>query len=363
MATPSYPLLVNLAVLSPQPTGISVYARQVTPHLRSLQPLLLSAQPLAAVPPLAHRPISAHLTPAQGSSGHLRRLLWTQFHLPLLYRQYRSHLIFSPLPEIPLGMGCRSVAMIHDLIPLRFPNPKSALTLYFRHILPWVLRQSVHLICNSQATAQEVITRFQIPETKITAIPLAYDAEHFRPLHLPRQNYCLYLGRPDPHKNLTRVIQAIAQVPEDVELWIVGSHDPRYTPQLQALGESLGLTQRLRFLDYVPYTDLPRLYSQALALVFPSLWEGFGLPVLEAMACGTPVITSNCSALPEVAGNAAILVDPYNVGAIAGAIKAICQESGLSQQLTQAGLQRAKQFSWTQTGQATHQVLAQMLGR
>ena len=361
MAPPSYPLLVNLAVLSPKPTGISIYAQQVVPHLRSLHPLLLSPQDLPEAAAIAHRTIPANLSPAHGSPGHLRRLLWTQFQLPLLYHQYRSTLIFAPLPEIPLGLGCRSVAMVHDLIPLRFPNPKSALTLYFRQVLPWVLRRSVHLICNSHATAQDVITQFRIPETKITPIPLAYDRAHFRPLNLPRQNYCLYIGRPDPHKNLPRIIQALAQGPGDLELWIVGGHDRRYTPQIQALSDTLGLGQRLKFLDYVPYSDLPQLYSQAIALIFPSLWEGFGLPVLEAMACGTPVITSNCSALPEVAGEAAILVDPYNVGEIAAAIQAIVQDSGLAQQLVNAGLQQAQKFSWTQTGQATAQVLAQLL--
>lgn len=361
MAAPVHPLLINLAILHAKPTGIGVYAQQVVPHFRSLQPLLLSAQPFPSTHPLPHHPIPASMTPAQGSLGHARRLLWTQFRLPWLYHRYRSSLIFSPLPEIPVGMGCRSVAVVMDLIPLRFPNSKSALTQYFRHVLPWVLQRSVHLVCISQATAQDVVTRFHIPERKVTTIPLAYDAEHFRPLDLPRQNYVLYVGRPDPHKNLRRVIQAMAQVPGDLQLWIVGGYDRRYTPELQALGESLGLAQRLRFLDYVPYGDLPRLYSQAMALVFPSLWEGFGLPVLEAMACGTPVITSNCSSLPEVAGDAAILVDPYQVGEIAAAIESIARDTGLAQRLVSAGLAQAQQFSWAKTGQATAQVLAGLL--
>ena len=360
MALTPAPLLLNLAVLSPKPTGISVYARQVVPHLRDLHPLVLSAQPW---PDLDRRSIPANLTPAQGSRGHLQRLLWTQFCLPQIYRQHRSTLIFSPLPEIPLGWGCRSVAMVHDLIPLRFPQRRSALTLYFRQVVPWVLRQAVHLLCNSQATALDVIRRFRIPEHKITPIPLAYDAQHFRPLGLPRRNYFLYVGRPDPHKNVERIIRAFALVPGERELWLVGGYDRRYTPQLQGLGVALGLGDRLRFLDYVPHGDLPRLYGQALALVFPSLWEGFGLPVLEAMACGTPVITSQGSALPEVAGDAALLVDPYGVGDIAAAMGAIADDQGLAPQLTAAGLAQVQRFSWQKTGAATAQILGDLLGR
>jgi glycosyltransferase involved in cell wall biosynthesis len=360
MVSPGYPLLVNLAVLSPKPTGISVYACQVVPHLQPLNPLLLSAQPW---PGFAHHPISSHMTPLQGIKGHGRRLLWTEFQLARLYGRYRSRLIFSPVPEIPLGWGCRSVAMIHDLIPLRFPQRRSALTGYFRHVLPWVIRQAEHLVCNSQATAEEVMAYFRVPARKITPIPLAYDASQFypRPENDRRGHYFLYVGRPDPHKNLERVIRAFALGPEDTELWIVGGHDRRYTPALQALGEHLQVGERLRFLDYVPQEDLPRLYGQALALVFPSLWEGFGLPVLESMACGTPVITSQVSALPEAAGSAALLVNPYGVEEIAEAMATIAQGGSFVQQLREAGLAQAQKFSWQATGQATAQVLQRFL--
>lgn len=207
---------------------------------------------------------------------------------------------------------------------------------------------------------------WDIPAEKITPIPLACDRAHFRPLDLPQRldpPYFLYLGRPDPYKNLRRTLTAFAEVAKgnEWEFWIAGSPDPRYTPALQAQAGELGIGDRVKFLEYVPYAQLPTLLNGAIALVFPTLWEGFGIPVLEAMACGTPVITSNCSSLPEVTGDAGIVVDPYNCEEIAEAMKAIANDSDLRSRLSTLGLQRAAQFSWQKTGQRTAEVLAQFL--
>ncbi|WP_348234315.1 glycosyltransferase family 1 protein [Trichocoleus sp. DQ-U1] len=354
------PLLVNLSFIFSQPTGISTYAINLFPHLQPLEPTLLTAQNF---PNYRCYPVPSDLTPAQGSKGHFRRLLWTQRQLPEIYKKLNSSLIFSPVPEAPLYAGCRSVVMVHDLIPLRFPKCFSPLTPYFRYYIPQVLAQAEHIICNSSSTAQDIIDFFHIPEYKITPIHLAYDVNHFRFLDIPRSNYFLYVGRQDHYKNIARLINAFATLPScrDNELWIAGAGDKRYTPVLMAQVEQLGIKNQVKFLDYVSYEELPTLINQAIALVFPSLWEGFGLPVLEAMACGTPVITSNLSSLPEVAGDAALLVNPYNVGEIAEAMQAVVTDSGWRSRLRQASLARASQFSWTKTGQATAQVLQRYL--
>ena len=177
----------------------------------------------------------------------------------------------------------------------------SPLTRYYRHYLPLVLQQAKHIICNSQATARDLVDFFKIPVDKITPILLAHDANNFGPIALTEADknyscpYFIYVGRHDPHKNLPRLIEAFATISNKLEcqLWIVGSPDRRYTPKLQLQALELGVEKRIKFLNYLPYEQLPILLNQAIALVFPSLWEGFGLPVLEAMACGTPVITSN----------------------------------------------------------------------
>jgi glycosyltransferase involved in cell wall biosynthesis len=352
-------LLINLSFVIPEATGHTTYAINLFPHLQSLEPILLTSRTIDnytcyEVPP--------DLTPNQGTRGHFRRLLWTQMRLPQIYKQLQANLLFSPIPEAPLYSNCRFVVMVHDLIPLRFPKPLSPLTPYFRHYIPQVLNRAQHIVCNSKATARDITDFFNIPSKKITPILLAYDAERFRYLNLPIRNYFLYVGRQDPYKNLQRVIAAFAAIPNrDYELWLVGPTDRRYMPILKAKTEQLGVANLVKFLNYVPYSQLPILLNSALALVFPSLWEGFGLPVLEAMACGTPVITSNLSSLPEVAGDAAILVDPHNTAEIAAAMQTIATEEKVRSHLSQLSLTRASQFSWAKTGKATAEVLSSYL--
>jgi glycosyltransferase involved in cell wall biosynthesis len=353
-------LIINLSVLFSRPTGISIYIKNLFPYLKPLNPTLLTTE---NHPEFNCYPISDSLTVAQDPKNHFLRLLWTQFQLPKIYENLKSQLLFSPVIEAPLYTNCRFIVTAHDFIPLRFPQPWSRLTTYYRYFIPQVLNQSLHIICDSQSTAQDMTNFFQIAPSKITSIPLAYDRLNFRFLNLPTRNYFLYIGRHDPYKNLHRLITAFSQLPHqrDYELWLAGPTDPRYTPLLKKQTEELGITDAVKFLNYVPYNELPTLINQAIALVFPSLWEGFGLPVLEAMACGTPVITSNLSSLPEVTGDAAILINPYITEEITAAMSQILADATGRSQLSRQGMDRAKQFSWEKTGFATAEVLKKFL--
>lgn len=370
-------MLINLAYLLNRPTGTTSYALNLLPYLAELSPSFL-ATPASGLP--HYIPVPDNMTAAEGTAGHLRRLWWTQFQVPKTVRRIeRSHaspLLFSPIPEIPLSLRtpkpnrCRSVVTFHDLIPLRFPNDFGAIKYYYRYYVPQVLTQAEQVICNSEATARDVVDFYGIPARKLSPIPLAYDADNFRPVKarpvLPDgfevgRPYFLMLGRQAPYKNVSAAIQALSKLPNDYILLIAGPTDERYTPELEKLAEEKGVRSRLKFLSYVPYDQLPALLSSAIALIFPSLWEGFGLPVLEAMACGTPVIASAVASVPEVAGDAACLIDPLDFEEIAGAMGAIAADSQMRQQLSDASLQRAKHFSWVQTGQATVQVLKRYL--
>ncbi|MDZ8108413.1 MAG: glycosyltransferase family 1 protein [Nostoc sp. DedQUE12a] len=350
-------LLINLSFLLNQPTGISTYALNLLPHLQQLYPTLLVFQNISGY---NCYPTPANLTPEQGVKGHLKRLFWTQFQLPQIYKKLKSQILFSLLPEAPIYTNCRFIVMVHDFIPLRFPKSFSPLTYYHRYYIPQVINQAQHIVCNSQATAKDITDFYQIPARKITPIPLAYDRTHFRFLNLPTSNYFLYIGRQNSYKNLHGLIAAFGALPNnsDYELWLAGPSDRRYTPTLKAQVAQLGIGNRVKFLDYVAYSELPKIINQAIGLVFPTLWEGFGLPVLEAMACGTPVITSNLSSLPEVAGDAAILIDPYNTREITEAMEAIATDPGLRSRLSNQGIIRSQQFSWEKTGQATAEVLS-----
>jgi len=353
-------LIINLSILFSQPTGISNYAKNLFPYLKSLNPTLLTAE---NYPDFNCYPVPNNLTPADGTKGHLRRLLWTQFQLPEIYQNLKSQLLFSPIPEAPLYTNCRFIVTAFDMIPLRFPNRLSPLTTYHKYYTPEVFKQAEHIICISESTANDIIQFYQIPSHKITPILLAGDNSHFQFLNLPTRNYFLYVGRQDPYKNLQRLITAFSALPHrnDYELWLAGPYDKRYSPLLEIQTQELGISHLVKFLNYVSYDELPIIINQAIALVFPSLWEGFGLPVLEAMACGTPVITSNISSLPEVAGDAAILINPYNPGEITAAMTTIINDSETRKQLSEKGLKRANQFSWEKTGLATVEVLKQYL--
>ncbi|MEY3403072.1 MAG: hypothetical protein RLZZ86_2688 [Cyanobacteriota bacterium] len=356
----SHQLIINLSIIFSQPTGISNYAKNIFPYLTSLNPTLLTSE---KYPNYNCYSVPNNLTPADGTKGHLNRLLWTQFQLPKIYQKLKSQLLFSPIPEAPLYTNCRFIVMSHDMIPLRFPKRFSPLTPYHLYYVPQVLNQAQHIICNSHATAKDLVDFFHIPSNKITPIPLAYDSSHFQFLNLPTRNYFLYIGRQDPYKNLQRLITAFSALPNrnDYELWLAGPDDQRYSPLLEIQTQELGINHLVKFLNYVPYDELPIIINQAIALVFPTLWEGFGLPVLEAMACGTPVITSNISSLPEVAGDGAILINPYHIEEITAAMKMIINDSETRKQLSEKGLKRVNQFSWEKTGLATVEVLKQYL--
>lgn len=350
-------ILINLSFLASKPTGHTVYAKNLLPGLSSLDPVLLTGQNVADY---RCYKISNQLTPDQGTKGHFNRLKWTQFSLPKIYQKLQSDLIFSPIPEAPIFTNCRYIVTLHDFIPLRFPRFTSPLTQYYKHYVPHVLNQAQHILSDSESTANDAIEFYKIPSNKIAIVPLAYDDQHFKFLDRPVENYFLYVGRHDAYKNIGRSLTAFSQLPKEYEFWIAGAPDPRFTPTLKAQAEELGMIDRIQFLSYVSYAELPELINRAIALVFPSLWEGFGLPVLEAMACGTPVITSNLSSLPEVAGDAAILVNPYAENEILDAMNAIVQPT-LRTELRQKGLDRAAHFSWQTTAAQTAKVLQQFL--
>ncbi|MGC1219277.1 MAG: glycosyltransferase family 1 protein [Phormidesmis sp.] len=366
-------MLVNLAYLLNRPTGTTNYALNLLPYLDTLSPTYLATSASG----LTHyTPVPDNMTAADGIAGHLRRLRWTQFNLKK-YCKTQSSALFSPIPEAPLFFSAQNrpqtVVTFHDLTPLRFPDDFGGIKFFFRYYVPQVLAQAEAIICDSEASARDVVTFYGIPARKLISIPLAHDHQHFCPTsalpQLPGEKdltsrpYFLMLGRQAPHKNLGRVIAAMSSVPSEFSLLIAGPSDPRYTPRLKAQADELGVRSQVKFLDYVPYDQLPALLSHAHALVFPSLWEGFGLPVLEAMACGTPVITTCTSSLPEVVGDAALLIDPYDSESIAAAMNQVCHDSSLREQLSTAGLARAQSFSWQATGQATVEVLSHVLGK
>jgi glycosyltransferase involved in cell wall biosynthesis len=358
--TPTPLALFNGSYLGRRPTGIGVVARDLVDALDpALVPLL---DPLGGHRP-GSIPIPANLSPEHGRRGHLARLLWTQRRLPELLRASGAPLLLSPLPEAPLLRGVRAVVLAHDLLPLRYPQLTPLLAYHLAYV-PLVLHRAVRVLCNSEATAREVHGRLGVPARRLVPIRLGFDPGLLRPLQLEREPFFLVLGRHDPHKNLERVLRAFAGLPDparELRLKLVGPHDPRYTPRLQRLAAELGIAGRCDWHPWVSDQERLALLNRCLALVLVSLWEGFGLPALEAMACAAPVIASRAGALPEVVGDDALVVDPRSPAAIGAAMGRLLREPALVRELAEAGPRRAARYSWRATAGEVTAVLIDCL--
>lgn len=344
-----------------RPTGLSVYAQNVVPHLEELDPIVLIRESLveswsAEHPGLRLEPIRNDLSADSGPRGHARRLGWVETVLAKRLRTLANPLLFSPVPEAPNLRHVPTVVTVFDFIPRLFYPASHPLHQYTRRYVPRVLRRATRVISISEATATDAVRYGKIDRSKIDVTPLACDTDHFRPLGLDRQSSFLYLGRYAPYKNIELALRGFADAMIDgFEFCLAGPPDPGFDQMIREFRDRRGLA--VRFIPYPSYSDLPKLLNEATALVFPSKYEGFGLPILEAMACGTPVVTSNVSAMSEVAGDAAILIDPHDAGAVSAAMRVLAERGERWSDLRNRGLVRASGFSWESTGARTAAVL------
>ena len=351
--------MLNGSPLGQQPTGIGVVTLALAKALRPDRVMFLD--PVATGHPNS-LPIPNSLSSDSGRQGHLRRLLWTQHQLPGLLKQTGASFLLSPLPEAPILQkgGVRSIVLAHDLIPLRFPRLEPLLAYHLAYV-PFVLHQAERVLCNSEATAREIHHWLRVPRHKLVVIRLGFDQDQLRPLDLPRQPFFLVLGRHDHHKNLPRVLRAFARLGSpDLRLKLVGPPHPRRTPKLKRLAAELGIAHQCEWISWVNNKERLRLLNTTYALVMPSLWEGFGLPALEAMACGTTVVAGRAGALPEVVGSAGLLVDPTNPVSIASAMARALSDRGVQRQARQSGPGRAGQFRWETTARQVEALLEEL---
>ncbi len=311
-----------------------------------------------------------------------------QTRLPWFVRRLRLDVLHSPYYIKPYLLPCPSVVSLYDLISARYPQylPSPWARLAFAATTRLAITTARRLITLSAASRRDLAELYGVPPERVTVTPLASD-EHFRPIEdvavletmrrkyaLP-ERFVLYLGSNKPHKNLVRLVKAWSLVlsPQSPvpnrqsaignrQLVVAGHWDPRY-PQAQQKATELGLGEAVRFLGDVAEADLPALYNLATVFAFPSLYEGFGLPPLEAMACGTPVVCANTSSLPEVVGDAALLFDPLDVQAMAATIAQALSDASLRAALRARGLARARLFSWERTARETLATYREAVGR
>lgn len=300
---------------------------------------------------------------------------WDQISLPRSLKRDRVSVFLSPYYKGPLSTSCPTVITIHDLFFIEYPGRP-------RLMYDWGMTQLAHLyavkahaiIADSDYSKRAIVSRLGVAPEKVRVIPVSL-GEEFRPLdqtdtvakkyglHDP---YVLTIGNFMPHKNLHRLVEAYARLPQALRAryrLVLAGRMNEHAEALARTVETLGLSDWIVFPGYIPDEDLPALYAGAALFALPSLEEGFGLPALEALACGTPVVASNRASIPEVVGSAALLVDPENLGALTVSIERGLTDQPLRDRLRSDGLAQARRFSPERTSGQVIQLIEQLAGK
>jgi len=349
-----------------QTAGIGRYVREMvkalTAHQTPYHYHLFAANGLNHQPEFtSHHNISWHST--RITRRWLERL-WYRLHLPLPVELWTGSLDIFHQPDFvlpPTRAQAQTIVTIHDLSFVRLPSfTMPGMLTYLNRWVPYSVKKADHVIAVSKATKQDLIELYQTPPDKISVLYHGITSE-FRPiddetvLQAVRQKYGLHdnpfiltVGTIHPRKNFQRLVEAFAQLQQDVPdllLVIVGGQGWQCEVVFNEVKRQR-VEPYVRFLGFADDTDLPALYNAAMVFAYPSLYEGFGLPVLEAMACGTPVVSSNASALPEVVGTAGFLVEPDDVKGLTNHLGNLLINESERERLSEMGLHQAQQFSW-----------------
>lgn len=357
-----------------QRSGVGHYTGRLLAHLVKQRPeweyLLFSNRPFDSL-----EAELAHALPLTNKFG-LSRFVWMQLMLPHIIRKRKPDLCHFPNNTAPFLLERPSVITIHDAsLFLHSQHHPPSRILALRLLLPHVARRATAVITVSEHAKQDLMRVLKLPADNIHVIHEAAP-DGFAPLTNPVQrrqlqakyqlpdHFVLFVGTIEPRKNLIRLIRAVGLLRKrgcKMQLVLVGPNGWLINGTLEKEIESLGLQDAVQNLGYVPQADLPGIYSLATVFAFPSLYEGFGLPPLEAMACGTPVLTSRNSAMAEICGEAAWLVDPHEDVAIADGLAHLLGDSDLREHLRQLGLARAQTYSWERTARETAVVYEKVL--
>jgi glycosyltransferase involved in cell wall biosynthesis len=302
------------------------------------------------------------------------RVLWEQTALPLALARGRADLFHSMAFALPWVRPCRSVVTIYDLSFVLSPEAfRPANRLYLRAITRRSASWADAVIAISENTKRDIVRLWGISPDKVRVAPCGVDerfgplppdeVERFRRRHSLPEQMVLFIGTLEPRKNLVTLIEAYALLRRRGlrhVLVLAGGKGWKYEPVFEAV-ERLGLGDAVRFPGYVPADELPLWYNAASLFVYPSLYEGFGLPPLEAMACGTPVIVSDRASLPEVVGPEGITVGPSDVSGLADEMQRVLSDSSLAEHLSDYGRRRAKEYSWDRAARVTLDVYRSLL--
>jgi glycosyltransferase involved in cell wall biosynthesis len=363
-----------------QGAGIGRSVRELVGALAATKPSLPLKLFVAGARRAALPPPPGHSTyhPSRLSELNLVRL-WHRLNLPIPVEWWTGPLDLFHAPDFtlpPTRRGVKTVLTIHDLAFERYPaEAMPGMLDYLKRVVPRSVRRADRVIAISAATARDLVDVYGTPPEKIEVIPLGV-TDRFHPragegeaaaiharYHLPPGPLILTVGTLQPRKNHLRLVQAFARVAalySDLTLVIAGAPGWGYEAVEREVAH-LGLNDRVVFTGRVDDADLPALYRASTVFAYPALYEGFGLPPLEAMACGVPVLVGNTSSLPEVVEQAGLLVDPFDVDALSAALDQLVGDDALRIDLSQRGIERARQFTWTRAADQTWAVYDTLL--
>lgn len=369
MAKVATSIAMNGSMLDEQPTGVGVYSfnliNNLSQHYTENRAALTVFTPTRSFldKNIHVIKLSNFLQSSKyGKWAALCRFMWNTFYYPFHARRY--DVLISPTTHGSFFLR-NQVITIHDLLSLRYKNISPHQRFYFKYLLPIMLNRAKYIIAISEATKKDILHFFNCPESKLKVIYNGYDHTRYNITgeEAPNQiyheygveNYFLAVGPTYPHKNFEMLIRTYRGLSESIKKQyplVIAGGKKAYVDQLRALVKEFQLETKVHFLGYVPIQLMPALYREAAALIFPSLYEGFGFPLLEAMACGCPVISSNTSSMPEVCGNAAIYFDPLDKSSLASAIEKLVFNEHIKTYLKEQGLEQVKKFSWERTAQS-----------
>jgi glycosyltransferase involved in cell wall biosynthesis len=370
---------LNLIFLVPGETGgMEVAARELIPALIDQAPAgtrftaFVNREAASAGGPWGE--LLPAVTVPVAARNRVQWVLGEQTLLPLLAARAKVDLIHSLASTAPVWGPFRRVVTVHDLIYARFPDAHAGIRdKGMRVLVPLAARSAHRVITDSESTRRDLMALRGLRPERIDVVPLGLGALRRTPplgerelrerLSLGERHVLLSLSAKRPHKNLLRLIGALAQIPASQRpVLVLPGYPTAHETELRARAAELGLTDDVRFPSWVSEEELEGLWALARVFVFPSLYEGFGLPVLEAMARSVPVACSNASSLPEVAGEAALLFDPLSEQEIAAAISRLLGDAALAERLRELGRERAGAFTWERTARLTLESYQRALG-
>jgi glycosyltransferase involved in cell wall biosynthesis len=347
---------INATFLNEKPTGVGIFTKEISTMLCTLQneTIVFTSVKLGGV---HERQI--HKTPAwtQGSTKlfhNVNRVIYSNTVLPFLMKKRKIDILLCPITEFPLIQSSPLIVTVHDLHPLYFPEQFGLSSSYFKFSLKLLPKWARRLIVPSHFVKREILNYLNIASNLIDIVPPGYDKDLFKPLDeefkkefLKRygidEPFILFVGSLFPYKNIKTLLKTFLDIQGKIphSLVVIGKKELSQ--------EKLPEQKRIHYLDYVRVEDIPGFYSYAEIYVHPSLVEGFGMTIVEAMACGTPVISSNGGSLPEVVGKAGVLFDPSDSQQLGERLLTVIYNKSLQNEMREMGFQQVKQYSWEKT--------------